>query len=433
MASTVHSSSGAQRLLSIDVLRGFDMFWIVGADEIAHALHAAPGVSGGNSVITAISRQLEHVPWEGFVFYDLIFPLFVFLMGVSVPFAVDSRLQKGFGRGQILLHALWRFAVLYFLGFIYYGGFSNTFADMRFVGVLQRIAICYLGATAIYLYFRPSVQVAWLAAILLGYWALMALVPFRPLSEPATMVSGIYSPYDNLAAIVDRLFLPGKKWFRELGGWDPEGLLSTLPAVGTALMGVLAGEYLLNGSGSGRRRSFWLVLMGLVCVGGGLGWSGGLPWPPKLEDQKHEEALQLSSLKKDNPALDIAAQSIPHLETAKARKTWRFPVIKKIWTSSYVLLAGGLSLILLGVFHYMVDVIQIRWWVWPLAALGANSIAVYMMPQVLNLERLTTEIVPFLYSTGWGGASAIVPPLARLLLIVAIACYLYQKRIFIKI
>ena len=121
------------------------------------------------------------------------------------------------------------------------------------------------------------------------------------------------------------------------------------------------------------------------------------------------------------------------LEHAKAHKSWRFPIIKKIWTSSYVLLAGGISLILLGLFHWIVDVARIRFWCWPLAALGANSIAVYLMPKVLDLTSLTTMIVPGLNSPIWGPWSPLVGPAARLLLIFAIAAYLYRRRIFIKI
>src|SRR4029077_19400877 len=148
-----------------DALRGFDMFWIVGADAIVEALR---GVSDAG-LIHALADQLEHVPWVGFHFEDLIFPMFVFIVGVSLVFSLSRTIEQE-GRGRAMARMVRRSLLLYALGVFYYGGFATPFAQIRLLGVLQRIAICYLCAGLIFCYCKPLGRILWCVGLLVGYW-----------------------------------------------------------------------------------------------------------------------------------------------------------------------------------------------------------------------------------------------------------------------
>jgi predicted acyltransferase len=291
------------RLTSIDALRGFDMFWIVGGDDIARALAKWWGTPRSQT----LAEQFEHVAWEGFRFYDLIFPLFLFTVGVVLPFSL-RRYQSGDQPKAAAFGRLVRRAVLLFLlGLIYNNLLRFDFANLRVTGVLQRIAICYGIAAVIFLLTKARTQAILLVAILVGYWAILMYVP-----SPESQKAGDLSIETNLAGYLDRHFLPGKIYKSYYGFGDNEGLLSTLPAVATTLLGVLAGHWLLSD------RNRWIKALGLALAGGaclGLGF---------LWSQE-------------------------------------FPIIKILWTSSYVLVAGGFSLLLLSLFYTIIDVIENRW------------------------------------------------------------------------
>src|SRR5271169_1896801 len=216
MASSPPSGAAAgvppsERLASLDALRGFDMLWIAGADSLGEALKH---INGG-PVARVLARQLDHVPWAGLHFYDLVFPLFVFLMGVAIPFSL-TRMVEVSGRPAALRRILRRAAILFLLGIFYYGGLSHPFSDIRWLGVLQRFALCYLGAGLLFLCAKPRGMAATCAALLVGYWALMTFVPVPGVG------AGNFEEGRNLANWIDRMYLPGRKWD---GGWDPEGIL----------------------------------------------------------------------------------------------------------------------------------------------------------------------------------------------------------------
>jgi len=162
-----------KRIRSIDALRGFDMFWIVGASSVAAALAKA---SGGKGVLHWIAVELEHRPWEGFTFCDLIFPLFVFLVGVSIVFSL-TRIIEEKGRTAAVRRIVPRFLILFFLGVFYYGGLDQPIERIRWLGVLQRIALCYLFAGLLFTFFRPRALIGICVGILVVYWALMTFVP----------------------------------------------------------------------------------------------------------------------------------------------------------------------------------------------------------------------------------------------------------------
>ena len=164
--------SAPRRLMSLDALRGFDMFWIVGAEELVRGLQK---ISTGG-LLGVIAEQLHHKAWEGFRFEDLIFPLFVFIAGVSLVFSLEKTLRES-GRRTATLRVIRRAALLYFIGILYYGGFSIPLEKIRLLGVLQRIALCYLFSGLLFCHLKPRALVGVFAGLLLGYWGLMAWVP----------------------------------------------------------------------------------------------------------------------------------------------------------------------------------------------------------------------------------------------------------------
>jgi predicted acyltransferase len=411
VAGPVAVTPETQRVFSVDALRGFDMFWILGGDSLAQALKAMSG--HGNSAISSIGGvfgdQLEHVEWDGFHFYDLIFPLFVFIVGVSIVFSL-SRLVEREGKAAAHKRVLRRFALLFVLALIYSGGVSHKWPDIRLLGVLNRIALCYLFASLLFLNFRLRGLIVACVSLLVGYWGLMTFLPFpdvRPVNASGQLISaemtasntaqlnwasttkvrGVFAPGFNLANYLDEKYLPGKKWDKI---WDPEGLLSTLPAIATCLLGVFAGLQLQSPSVEPGRKSLWLIGAGVLLVVIGYIW--GL----------------------------------------------QFPVIKKIWTSSYVLVCGGFSALFLGVFYQVIDVWDHRRWATPFIWIGANAITLYFIESIVNFEKLASRLVggdvsSFFDTRFVAGTGHLVGSCTGLLLAITLAGFLYRRKLFLRV
>jgi predicted acyltransferase len=371
-----------RRVVSVDALRGFDMFWILGGDSLAQALKKMS--AGREDALGAAGQfagnQLEHVDWEGFRFYDLIFPLFVFIVGVSLVFSLTRLLER---EGKAAAHGrvFRRFALLFVLALIYSGGVSKLWPDIRLLGVLNRIALCYLFASLLFLNFRLRGLIIACVSLLAGYWALMTFVPVPEIG------AGSFAKGANLANWIDSQYLPGKRYD---GTWDPEGLLSTLPAIATCLLGVFAGLLLKDTRVRPERRSLWLVGAGAAMVA--LGWLWGL----------------------------------------------QFPVIKKIWTSSYVLVAGGYSAMLLGLFHYIVDVRGQQRWATAFIWIGANAITLYFADSIIGFEKLAQRLVggdvaAFLDRHATTGMGHLVAAGVGLVLATALARFLYRRKLFLRV
>ena len=310
------------------------MFWIMGADALGGV--AAAMTEGRSGWARHLAEQLEHVAWEGFRFYDLIFPLFVFIAGVSLVFSMERVMERS-GRGWALCRLLLRASLLYALGVLYYGGVAEGWDQVRWMGVLQRIAIAYLGAGLCYLVLGLRGCIVALVVLLVGYWAAMRFIPVPGIG------AGNLAEGKNLANWIDSQWLPGRKWD---GDHDPEGLLSNLPAIGTCLLGVLAGGWMRRPEdGRGLGKTAGLMAAGVLLLGLGWGWA------------------------------------------------WDFPVIKKLWTSSYVLVAGGWSCLLLAAFHWIVDVRGWTTWCRPFIWVGLNPIAVYVSGQLVNYDSLARRMV----------------------------------------
>jgi predicted acyltransferase len=362
-----------ERLLSVDALRGFDMLWIIGDDGVAGAIikFFSPSVQG------ALLPQLRHCQWEGFVFHDLIFPIFLLLVGMSAVFSLSKTLARE-GKGAAYRRILWRSLALFLWGFLFYGGFSHRWPDIRLMGVLQRIALCYLFTGIAFIELRPrGIAIAGIA-LLLSNWALFSFVPV-PGQETISFAQGD----QTWASYVDARFLPGEK---SEGEWDCLGLLSTLPTIPICLLGILAAQLLRNPNLSERLKFASLIGGGILCVAFGYAWGV------------------------------------------------HYPIIKKICTSSFVLVASGYSCILLGLFYGLIDVWKLRRWTTPLLWIGSNAITLYLVQNVVNVYELTCRLVGGDIRAAVGEPTgALLVALVSLGLMLVLARFLYQRRIFLRV
>ena len=371
-----------QRLVSLDALRGFNFIWILGGDGAVIALADMMRAHGGTLAAAGnfLRAQMTHPYWEGLRFYDLIFPLFVFITGVAITLALPKQVERE-GKAKAHLRVAKRALLLYVLGLIYYGGLSGDFDHIRYVGVLQRIAVCYLAASILFLNLRWRGLVATTIILIGGYWALMTFVPVPGVG------AGSYAPNANLANWLDTKFLPGRMWDKTR---DPEGLLSTLPAIATCLIGVLSGILLRRPDVSASQKSAWLIGGGIVMTAAGYLW-----------------ALQM-------------------------------PLIKSLWTSSFVLATGGMCLILLGLFHQLIDVWGYKRWTPVFVWIGANAITLYLLNALMGFDVPARRIAGGEFGETLDdlllpGIGALLVNLVALGLVIALAGYLYRRKIFLRV
>ena len=368
--ATRPESDKAERLVSIDALRGFGMFWIIGGDSLAIAILSA----GQWSFSPMLIEQLEHVTWEGFRFYDLIFPLFLFMVGCVLPFSLEKyRENPSAVYGRVVRRTI----LLVLFGMIANGLLQFDWPNMRYAGVLQRIGISYGAAAFLYLLVGLRGRVAIFCSILIGYWLILRFVP----GEKG--IAGDMSMEGNLGGYIDRLWLPGRIYKEYYGFGDNEGLLSSIPAVATALLGVFSGEW-LRSSKSPWTKSFGLLAAGLVCLGIGYGWS-----------------------------------------------QW-FPLIKNLWTSSFVLVAGGWSLILLSLFYTVIDVLKWKSLAWVWVVIGMNAITIYMLRDIVSFQQISQF---FLGGTAdlAGAWKPVVLEFGVLLAEWLVLYHLYRHKIFLRV
>jgi len=371
-----------KRLDSLDALRGFDMLWIMGAEDIIHALARATG----SPFWTALSDQFTHPEWNGFHCYDLIFPLFLFIAGVATPYSMESAMEKGASRRKLLARIMRRALLLVILGIIYNneGLQLHPLREIRYASVLGRIGIAWMFASVIYLYSRPGRRIlvmgGWFCGLLIGYWLLLLF------NAAPGFHRGDLSMEGNFVSYVDRLWLPGKLY---LGIHDPEGLLSTIPAIGTGLAGMLAGSFLKHSSLSPARRALRLTLAGSACLFLAQVW---------------------------NPV---------------------FPINKNLWTSSFVLHAGGLSLLLLALFYWLIDVQGYKKWSFFFRVIGMNSLLIYLSGILIDWDHANTACFQWLgqWVGQWAGTPFNAVTMAICLVgLEWIALWaLYKKKIFLKI
>jgi predicted acyltransferase len=359
------------RLLSIDALRGFDMFWIIGLGGLFTRIFTWMD----NPVSQAFNIQLEHSAWNGFTFEDLIFPLFLFIVGLTIPFSLTKRLARGESRRSLYGHIFMRFLLLFFLGLIYNGLLNFNFPEMRWAGVLQRISLCYLACALIVMNGGVKVQVVWAGALLLLYWAAMMLIPVPGYG------AGVLTPEGNLAAYIDRMLLPGRFCCYTFG--DNEGLLSTIPAVSTTLIGVLCGHWLRSPNAQ-KIKALRLVIAGIASLILAILW-GIL-----------------------------------------------FPINKLLWSSSYVLFAAGWSMLLLALFYWLIDMKGYVKWAFPLIVVGLNPITIYVAQGVFDFG-----IIARIFIHGFVDYLGTFKPMFTAFCVLGVKWlflwFLYTRRIFLKV
>jgi predicted acyltransferase len=275
---------------------------------------------------------LKHAEWNGWTPTDLVFPFFLFIVGVAMAFSLSSRLKRGESRRQLLRHVLWRGLVLFALG-MFLNGFPNQYhlASWRVYGVLQRIAVCYVISAILALWSDWRGWILTIASCLVGYWILMRFVPVPGFGMPTHDIP-LLDPDHNLAAWLDRQLLSGHLYE---GTRDPEGALSTIPAVATSLLGMLTGQW-LRSPHSPKSKALGMALFGLIGV------------------------------------------------TTGKILNFGFPINKKLWTSSFVIFTAGLALLCLALGYWIVDVKPWRGRTKPLLAFGMNAIAAYVFAEVIS-------------------------------------------------
>jgi predicted acyltransferase len=361
------------RLYSLDALRGFDMFWIMGAEEIFHSL----AKSTGSPFWESVSNQFTHPRWNGFHIYDLIFPLFLFMAGVSTPYSIGRELEKGKSRRQLMMRIIKRGLILVLLGIVYNNGLElRPFSDIRFSSVLGRIGIAYMFANIIFLYSRVAAQVIWFAGLLIGYWLILKFT-----SAPG-FAHGDLTMEGNFASYTDRTILPGKL---SLGIHDTVGFFNNIPAISTALSGILTGTFLKMNTSDPQKKAGLLACFGFV-------------------------SLLLAQL-------------------------WNldFPINKNMWSSSFVLHTTGLSLILLSVFYYIIDVLGYKSWAFFFKVIGMNSILIYMSGRFINWEYTTNGFFQWAGQLTGGPFNIIIMAVCLVIIKWLFLYVLYKKKIFLRV
>jgi len=372
---------GNQRLLSLDALRGFDMFWIIGGRDF---FLAAAGFFVTEQTLARWNAEATHPQWSGYTFSDLIFPLFIFVVGVAIPFSLDRRVERGESLGRVYWHILRRTVLLILLGLICNNRLlALDFAHQRLPSVLGRIGLAYCFASILTLHASTRGRVIWLVAILAGYWAAMTYIPVPGHGPGRFDTQGA-----TLADYVDHHLLPGRVGPRKpqpagtpkLYRNDPEGILSTIPSIATALLGVLAGGWLRESRRNGHVKAAALLIAGAIC------WGLSQLWDPY------------------------------------------FPIQKKIWTSSFVLWTGGWSLMLLGAFYWIIDVWGWKRWAFFFVVIGTNAITIYILIHFVDFKG----IGEFVFSRA-PLHKDLLPSCGRLAIEWLLLYVLYRNRIFLRL
>jgi predicted acyltransferase len=358
-----------QRLNSLDALRGFDMFWITGGGALAIAISQITGADW-------LETQMHHVEWEGFRFFDLIFPLFMFIAGVAIPFSVKAKLEKNVPKNKLLWKAFKRFVILILLGLLYNGTFRKGFEDGRIASVLGQIGTGYFFAALIAIYFDSfRSRIIWLAGILTGIGIIQLLIPVPGFG------AGVLTPEGCINGYIDRMFLPGRL---HGGTFDPEGILCSLSATGITLMGTIAGNI--------------------------------LRWKKSNDWQKMGY---------------LAASGVFSIVLALILSTF-YPIIKSCWTSTFNLLTGGISFLLLAFFFLIIDHWGFKKWAFYFRVIGMNSIFVYLFTRMIDVKMVAEFFIGWL-AKPLGDNGNLLLIIGGLAVVWLLLYFMYKKKIFLRV
>jgi len=373
------------RLLALDALRGFDMFWIIGGGALIESLATCfPSVW-----LRVIAAQMEHAQWIGFNFEDLIFPLFMFISGITIPITILSKLEKGTSKRELIIKTSKRMLILVLLGIIFNGTLRNGFANARYASVLGQIGISYFLASLIVINVKSvKNQLFWLCGLLVGY-AIVQLVVLVP-----GIGSGILTPEGCINGYIDRIFLPGRLAYgadgmsvSDNGIFDALGILCIISATGVTLMGYFAGRILLNNDLSSRKKLEILASIGLGLI-----------------------------------ILSVCISPF-------------YPIIKKCWTSTYNLFSGGISFLLVALFYLIIDVWGYKKWTLFFRVIGTNSIFIYLIVvgNLVNVRSTTTSLFGWIINPLTANSGQLVLTIGNILLAWLLLYFMYRKGIFIKV
>ncbi len=361
----------SKRLASIDALRGFDMFWLMQEQAslilvIAATLHL-PGQA-------LLAKELDHTPWIGITAWDLIAPLFLFIVGLTLPLALNRRKEYGQSNKVIVGHILKRTVILILLGLVFNGILKMDFADYRWTGVLQRIALSYVFAALITLFFKLRGQIWWTVGLLMGYWAIMALIPVPGYG------ANVLTQQGNLEGYIDRLFLPGQFCCYVFG--DNEGYLSTFPSIATVMLGVLCSHLIHS-----RKSQMWKVK---ALVAGGLGC----------------------------------------LVVGQVWGIW-FPIITRLWTSSYTVYSNGWCMLVFALFYWLIDVKGWKRWAFWLTVIGMNPLLIYVVQEVFDFSQASNILFGGIANHS-GFLKVLILAVGTVLVKWLFLYFLYRQKIFLK-
>ncbi|WPP48675.1 acyltransferase family protein [Catalinimonas niigatensis] len=362
-----------RRLLSIDALRGFDMLFISGAGTFLLLLEGKTGLAW----VDAIALQMEHPGWNGFTFYDFIFPLFLFIAGVSLPFSLNKALSLGMSKTEIYQKAFRRMLILIALGILYKNAPIPLFepSQIRLGSVLGRIGLAGFVTTILYLNFSSKARFMWIGGILLLYYAALFLIPVPGYG------AGDLSFEGNLVGWFDRTFLPGRLL---QGTYDELGLLTQLPALCLTVLGAAAGE-ILSASQKDSKKLQHLIIGGVICVGLGLLWS------------------------------------------------LHFPINKHLWSSSFILLTGGLAFLVLSLFYWIIDILKYQRWAFFFKVIGMNSLTIYLAYRFINFGNTSRLLFGGIYAPTPEAWHEVFQAFGALALVWLFLYFLYRKKLFLKI
>lgn len=355
------------RFLSLDAARGL----LMGAFILVRPLIPAVASLPAGPLRDFLNEQLHHSPWHGLTKADVTFGAFVVLLGVMIPVSLQGRIG-----GRALYWRIGRrFFALFLLGLVYNGGFSQRWPDVRLAGVLQRLAICYLVGAIVYLNANTWMVCALTAVLLLGYWAVMALVRLDGGG------AGDYTFDGNLAAVVDRHYLPGRAFF---GTWDPEGILTTIPALASCLIGICCGILFMSRI-TETTRLLWLAAGGLVAINLGAIWD------------------------------------------------YVFPINKSLWTSSYVLVTSGIAFLLLAACYVIADVWRRPQWFYPFIVIGRNLLPAYLIAGLIPLRPLVERVVGGDVADLLGSFSPLAAGLVEAAMLWGVLFWMYKHNVVLKV
>jgi predicted acyltransferase len=369
-----------KRLASLDAFRGLTIALMIVVN--------CPGDPD------SVFSFLGHSAWNGWTFADTVFPSFIFIVGVSLVFSFAKRdAANNTSIWENEFRVLRRTLVLFALGL-----FLNIFpafhvSNIRIPGVLQRIAICYFFTSLIVLKAGLRGRILWLIATMASYWLMMRFIPVPGIG------TGVMEPGENFASWVDSIFLKGHMWSYYDNTWDPEGIISTIPAISTTLFGVLTGQWLMSSASEGKK------VAGLICAG----------------------------------LILLAAGSI---------LDYWMPINKSIWTSSFSIFMAGLALVFLAIFHLFIDVVGISGWAKPFIILGLNPITIYVLSQILDNSLRSMDLIiskgnrmtcqdflfhQFCIPYAEAKTASLLYALGILICMLLVAWIMWRKRLFIKV